>query len=157
RYQNTSLDLAAAFGRSAPTILEIGFGMGETTQQIAQARPGDNFLGVEVFNAGVGALLKRIHEHELDNIRIIQPDAVEVLRDMIAPGSLAGAHIYFPDPWPKKRHHKRRLIQPAFIELLVSRLAPGAYIHCATDWEHYAQQMLDVLSADPKLSNTCAD
>jgi len=155
RYQNLPLDLTGAFGRPAPTILEIGFGMGETTQQIAQARPDDNFLGVEVFNAGMGALLKRIHEHALDNIRIIQHDAVEVLRDMIAPGSLAGAHIYFPDPWPKKRHHKRRLIQPAFIELLASRLAPGAYIHCATDWEHYAQQMLDVLSAEPGLRNTC--
>lgn len=155
-YQNQPIDLSAAFGRRAPTILEIGFGMGETTQQIAQARPGDNFLGVEVFNAGVGALLKRIHEHDLDNIRIIQHDAVEVLRDMIAPDSLAGVHIYFPDPWPKKRHHKRRLIQTSFIELLVSRLAPGAYIHCATDWEHYAQQMLDVLSAEPKLKNTCA-
>ncbi|WP_322999913.1 tRNA (guanosine(46)-N7)-methyltransferase TrmB [Castellaniella sp.] len=157
RYQGSPLDLTAAFGRQAPTILEIGFGMGETTQQIAQARPGDNFLGVEVFNAGVGALLKRIHENELDNIRIIQHDAVEVLRDMITPGSLAGAHIYFPDPWPKKRHHKRRLIQPTFIELLVSRLAPGAYIHCATDWEHYAQQMLEVLSAESGLQNTCDD
>ncbi|MFT0533592.1 tRNA (guanosine(46)-N7)-methyltransferase TrmB [Castellaniella hirudinis] len=155
-YQNSLLDLAAAFGRPAPTILEIGFGMGETTQQIAQARPGDNFLGVEVFNAGVGALLKRIHENELDNIRIIQHDAVEVLRDMIAPGSLAGAHIYFPDPWPKKRHHKRRLIQPPFIQLLASRLAPGAYLHCATDWQHYAEQMLDVLSGEPALQNTCA-
>src|SRR5690606_15305155 len=147
RYQDKPIDLAAAFGRPAPVILEIGFGMGETTQKIAQARPGDNFLGVEVFNAGVGALLKRIHENGLDNIRIIQHDAVEVLRDMIAPGSLAGVHIYFPDPWPKKRHHKRRLIQPPFIELLCSRMAPGAYLHCATDWEHYAQQMLEVLSA----------
>ncbi len=156
-YQNARLDLATAFGRQAPTILEIGFGMGETTQQIAQARPGDNFLGVEVFNAGVGALLKRIHDHALDNVRIIQHDAVEVLRDMIAPGSLAGVHIYFPDPWPKKRHHKRRLIQPALIELLVSRMAPGAYLHCATDWEHYAQQMLEVLSAEPGLQNTGAD
>jgi tRNA (guanine-N7-)-methyltransferase len=154
-YQNKHLDLAQAFGRMAPTILEIGFGMGETTQQIAQARPGDNFLGVEVFNAGVGALLKRIHEHDLRNIRIIQHDAVEVLRDMVAPGALAGVHIYFPDPWPKKRHHKRRLIQPAFIALLASRMAEGAYLHCATDWEHYALQMLDVLSGASELRNTC--
>ena len=156
-YQSRPVDLAQAFGREAPVILEIGFGMGETTQQIAQARPGDDFLGVEVFNAGVGALLKRIEEHGLGNIRIIQHDAVEVLHDMIAPGSLAGAHIYFPDPWPKKRHHKRRLIQPPFVALLASRLAPGAYVHCATDWEHYAQQMLEVLSAEPMLRNTCAD
>ncbi|MER1968976.1 tRNA (guanosine(46)-N7)-methyltransferase TrmB [Castellaniella sp. GW247-6E4] len=156
-YQHTLLDPARAFGREAPVILEIGFGMGETTQQIAQARPDENFLGVEVFNAGVGALLKRIEENGLGNIRIIQHDAVEVLRDMIAPGSLAGVHIYFPDPWPKKRHHKRRLIQPPFVALLAERLAPGAYIHCATDWEHYAHQMLEVLSAEGALKNTCAD
>jgi tRNA (guanine-N7-)-methyltransferase len=110
---------------------------------------------VEVFNAGVGALLKRIHENDLHNVRIVQHDAVEVLRDMIAPGTLAGVHIYFPDPWPKKRHHKRRLIQPAFISLLASRMAEGAYIHCATDWEHYALQMLDVLSGASELRNTC--
>jgi len=156
-YQDTPIDLAAAFGRSAPVILEIGFGMGETTQRIAQARPEHNFLGVEVFHAGVGALLKRIHENGLSNIRIIQHDAVEVLRDMIAPESLAGAQIFFPDPWPKKRHHKRRLIQPAFISLLASRLAPGAYLHCATDWEDYAGQMLEVLAAEPALQNTCTD
>lgn len=148
------LDVPAAFGRNAPTILEIGFGMGETTEQIAIARPGDNFLGVEVFNAGVGALLKRIEGSGLTNIRIIQHDAVEVLRDMLAPETLAGVHIYFPDPWPKKRHHKRRLIQPPLIALLASRMAPGSYIHCATDWEHYAMQMLEVLSAEPTLKNT---
>lgn len=153
-YRPERLDLAQAFERSAPTILEIGFGMGETTEQIALARPQDNFLGVEVFNAGVGALLKRIEGSALQNIRIIQHDAVEVLRDMIAPNSLAGVHIYFPDPWPKKRHHKRRLIQPPLIELLSSRMAPGAYLHCATDWEHYAMQMLEVLSAETSLANT---
>jgi tRNA (guanine-N7-)-methyltransferase len=153
-YRCEWLDLTQAFGRSAPTILEIGFGMGETTEQIALARPQDNFLGVEVFNAGVGALLKRIEASALQNIRIIQHDAVEVLRDMIAPNSLAGVHIYFPDPWPKKRHHKRRLIQPPLLELLSSRMAPGAYLHCATDWEHYALQMLEVLSAEPSLANT---
>ncbi len=153
-YRPEQLDLVQAFERSAPTILEIGFGMGETTEQIALARPQDNFLGVEVFNAGVGALLKRIEGSALQNIRIIQHDAVEVLRDMIAPNSLAGVHIYFPDPWPKKRHHKRRLIQPPLIELLSSRMAPGAYLHCATDWEHYALQMLEVLSAEASLANT---
>lgn len=154
-YAPKLLDIPLAFGRVAPTILEIGFGMGETTEQIAIARPGDNFLGVEVFNAGVGALLKRIEGSGLNNIRIIQHDAVEVLRDMIAPESLAGVHIYFPDPWPKTRHHKRRLIQPPLIALLSSRMAPGSYIHCATDWEHYARQMLDVLSTEPSLQNTC--
>lgn len=153
-YRPERLDLDQAFDRSAPTILEIGFGMGETTEQIALARPQDNFLGVEVFNAGVGALLKRIESSALQNIRIIQHDAVEVLRDMIAPNSLSGVHIYFPDPWPKKRHHKRRLIQPPLIELLSSRMAPGAYLHCATDWEHYALQMLEVLSAEASLANT---
>ncbi len=153
-YRPERLDLDQAFERSAPTILEIGFGMGETTEQIALARPQDNFLGVEVFNAGVGALLKRIEGSALQNVRIIQHDAVEVLRDMIAPNSLAGVHIYFPDPWPKKRHHKRRLIQPPLIELLSSRMAPGAYLHCATDWEHYAVQMLEVLSAEASLVNS---
>jgi len=129
--------------------------MVETTDQIALARPQDHFLGVEVFNAGVGAMLKRIEASALTNVRLIQHDAVEVLRDMIAPETLSGVHIYFPDPWPKKRHHKRRLIQPPLIALLASRMAPGAYIHCATDWEHYAHQMLEVLSGEGSLSNTC--
>jgi tRNA (guanine-N7-)-methyltransferase len=154
-YRPSLLNLTETFEREAPTILEIGFGMGETTEKIALARPADNFLGVEVFNAGVGALLKRIEASSLNNIRIIQHDAVEVLRDMLAPQSLAGVHIYFPDPWPKTRHHKRRLIQPALIELLASRMAAGAYIHCATDWQHYAEQMLAVLSADTSFQNTC--
>ena len=154
-FEHRTLDYAQAFGRTdAATVLEIGFGMGETTAQIAQSRPQDNFLGVEVFNAGVGALLNRIGTMDLTNIRIIQHDVVEVLHHMIAPESLAGVHIYFPDPWPKKRHHKRRLIQAPFIELLASRLQPGGYLHCATDWEHYAQQMLDVLGANATLTNT---
>lgn len=152
-YQNQLIDAKQLFGREAPLILEIGFGMGETTQKIAQARPTDNFLGIEVYNAGVGALLKRIDEHELSNIKIIQHDAVEVLQTMIPANSLAGVHIYFPDPWPKKRHHKRRLIQDKFIQLLVSRMAQDAYIHCATDWENYAEQMLSVLEANQDLHN----
>lgn len=153
-YKTSILNLERAFGRPAPTILEIGFGMGETTTSIALARPDENFLGVEVFNAGVGSMLQRIEDNGLQNVRIIQHDAVEVLRDMIAPATLAGVHIFFPDPWPKKRHHKRRLIQPPFIELLASRMRPGAYLHCATDWEHYAHQMLEVLSAEAMLENT---
>ena len=155
-FEPKQLDFEKVFGRAAPTILEIGFGMGETTEKIATARPEDNFLGVEVFNAGVGAMLKRIDESGLTNIRVIQHDAVEVLQQMIPPGSLAGVHIYFPDPWPKKRHHKRRLIQPPLVALLASRLQPGGYMHLATDWENYAEQMLDVLSNEPTLENTVA-
>jgi len=153
-YAANSLDLDAAFGRPAPCILEIGFGMGETTAAIAARFPENNYLGVEVHTPGVGALLKRIVEHPLGNLRIIQHDAVEVLRNMLPPASLAGVHIFFPDPWHKKRHHKRRLIQPSFVALLTSRLAPGAYLHCATDWEEYATQMLEVLSAESGLINT---
>lgn len=154
-YAPKELDLQHAFGHTAPTVLEIGCGMGETTAAIALARPTDHFLGVEVFKAGVGALLNRLHNQQISNVRLIQHDAVEVLRDMIAPNSLAGVHIYFPDPWHKTRHHKRRLIQPAFVSLLASRLMPGGYVHCATDWEHYAHQMLAVLGAEPSLGNTC--
>jgi len=152
-YRPAPLDLDAAFGRHAPTVLEIGFGMGETTAAIAQARPDLNFLGVEVFAAGIGALALRVDELQLANIRIVQHDAVEVVRDMLGADSLAGVHVFFPDPWPKARHHKRRLIAPAFVALLASRIAAGGYLHCATDWEHYAQQMLEVLSAEPLLAN----
>jgi tRNA (guanine-N7-)-methyltransferase len=152
-YRHAPVDLAAAFGRNAPTVLEIGFGMGETTAAIAQSRTDLNFLGVEVFAAGIGALARRLDELQLENVRIIQHDAVEVVRDMIAPAALAGAHVFFPDPWPKARHHKRRLIAQPFVGLLASRLASGGYLHCATDWQHYAEQMLDVLSAEPLLQN----
>lgn len=148
------LELAAAFGRQAPTILEIGFGMGEATAHIARLMPEKNFLCCEVHEPGVGALLKLIGEQGIDNIRIVRHDAVEVLDQMLAPGALAGAHIFFPDPWHKLRHNKRRLIQPPFISKLASRIAPGGYLHCATDWEPYAQQMLAVLGAEPSLENT---
>lgn len=153
-YAAAPLDLASVFGRAAPKILEIGCGMGETTAQIAAAHPENDYLGIEVHTPGVGSLLKEIATRELTNLRVIQHDAVEVLRDMILPGALAGMHIYFPDPWPKKRQQKRRLIQPPFVALLASRLAPGGYLHCATDWEEYAEQMLAVLSAEPLLANT---
>ncbi|OGA36980.1 MAG: tRNA (guanosine(46)-N7)-methyltransferase TrmB [Betaproteobacteria bacterium RIFCSPLOWO2_12_FULL_64_23] len=148
------LDFEQLFGRRAPTILEIGFGMGETTARIAQAHPENNYLGIEVHTPGVGSLLKRIAEDGLANLRLVQHDAVEVLEHMIAPAALAGAHVFFPDPWPKKRHHKRRLIQPGFVALLASRLAPGAYLHAATDWQEYAEQILAVFAAEPALANT---
>lgn len=153
-YAATPLDASTAFGRAAPLVLEIGFGMGDATATIAQALPGTNFLGVEVHTPGVGALLKHIDERRLENIRIVQHDAVEVLEHMLQPGSLAGVHVFFPDPWHKKKHNKRRLIQPAFVSRLVTRLAPGGYLHCATDWQPYAEQMLEVLSAEPGLVNT---
>jgi tRNA (guanine-N7-)-methyltransferase len=152
-YAPAALDLAVAFGRSAPTILEIGFGMGETTTAIAQEHPEHNYLGVEVHTPGVGSLLKQIEEHHLTNLRIVQHDAVEVVERMLAPACLAGVHVFFPDPWPKKRHHKRRLIQPPFLRLLATRLAPGGYLHLATDWEEYAQQMLAVARAESTLAN----
>ncbi len=156
-YRAEAIDLAAAFGRRAPTVLEIGFGMGETTAAIAQARPDVNFLGVEVFAAGIGALARRIEELQLSNVRIVQHDAVDVVREMLAPDALAGVHVFFPDPWPKARHHKRRLIAQPFVSLLASRLAPGGYLHLATDWQHYAEQMLAVLSAEDQLRNLHAD
>ena len=153
-YKPELLDFDQAFGRHAPTVLEIGFGMGDATAQIAAARPQDDFIGIEVHTPGVGALLQRIQERGLTNLRLLQHDAVEVLRDMIAPGSLAGIHVYFPDPWHKKKHNKRRLIQAPFVSDLASRLAPGGYLHCATDWQPYAEQILEVLGAEPTLSNT---
>lgn len=152
-YAPVTLDLAAAFGRSAPTVLEIGFGMGETTAYIAQAHPDVNFLCVEVFTSGIGALARQVEARALANVRIVQHDAVEVIRDMLAPDSLGGVHIFFPDPWPKARHHKRRLIAAPFVATLAEHIAPGGFLHCATDWQHYAEQMLDVLAGEPKLAN----
>jgi len=159
-YQVMPLDWAAVFGPSrltAPKILEIGCGMGETTAAIAAAQPENDYLGIEVHTPGVGSLLKEIATRELTNLRVIQHDAVEVVRDMIAPRSLSGIHLFFPDPWPKKRQQKRRLIQPVFVHELAQRLAPNGYIHCATDWQEYAEQMLAVLRAEPLLKNTAID
>ena len=151
-------ELARASGQkpSESTVLEIGFGMGQATAHIAALRPRTLFIGCEVHQPGVGALLKLIGEQGLDNVRIVQHDAVEVLTHMVAPGSLHGVHVFFPDPWHKKRHHKRRLIQPPFVRLLAQRLAPGGYLHLATDWQPYAEQMLAVLSAEPLLANSAA-
>jgi tRNA (guanine-N7-)-methyltransferase len=155
-YRKEPLDWRATFGRDAPVVAEIGFGMGETTARIAAENPGTNYLGMEVHAPGVGSLLKQLEEGALENVRIVPHDAVEVLRDMVPPESLAAIHVFFPDPWPKKRHHKRRLLQPDFVELAASRLAPGGKLHVATDWQEYAEHVLAVLSAIPALRNTAA-
>ncbi|GLZ33111.1 tRNA (guanine-N(7)-)-methyltransferase [Lentzea sp. NBRC 105346] len=148
------LDFTSWFGREAPVMLEIGSGMGETTAQLVAAAPELNYVAVEVYKPGLAQLLLRAeHLGGLDNLRVLRGDAVDLLTEHVAPGALGGARIFFPDPWPKKKHHKRRLVQPAFIALLASRLAPGAVLHLATDWEHYADQMLEVCSASPLLDN----
>jgi len=150
------IDLDVLFGRRAPKVVEIGFGMGETTAAIARTRPDIDYLGIEVHSPGVGALLRRIDEFALTNLRIVQHDAVEVLAHMIMPASLDALHIFFPDPWPKKRHHKRRLLQAPFVALLASRLKAGGMLHVATDWENYAEQALAVRAAERTLENTAA-
>ena len=155
--EGSPLDYGKLFGRDAPTIVEIGFGMGDSTAAIAAMLPEKNFIGIEVHTPGVGALLKLTGEQGLTNLHIIQHDAVEVLKQMIRDQSLAGLHIFFPDPWPKKRHHKRRLIQPELVTLLAQKLAADGYIHLATDWEEYAQQMLALLQAEPRLKNSATD
>ena len=152
-YRPERLDVQAAFGRRAPLILEIGFGMGDATAKIAQGRPDDNFLCCEVHEPGVGALLKRCGEDAIGNIRIVRHDAVEVMNNMLGEDSLDGVHIFFPDPWHKSRHHKRRLIQPAFVQRLAQHIRPGGYLHLATDWQPYAAQMMQVLRAEPLLTN----
>ncbi len=156
-HQPIALDVERAFGpelAGGPVVLEIGFGMGEATAHIAGVLPQTRFVCCEVHEPGVGALLKRIGQHDLRNFRIVAHDAVEVLRDMIPPASLDGIHVFFPDPWHKKRHHKRRLIQAPLVRELALRLKVGGYVHLATDWQPYAEQMLAVLSAEPLLRNT---
>jgi len=156
-FQPTPCDFDTVFGRQAPRVLEIGFGMGDATAQVAAAAHGTDFIAIEVHEPGVGALLQRIDEQQLRNLRLLQHDAVAVLQQMVAPASLAGVHLWFPDPWHKKRHHKRRLVQAEFVALLASRLAHGAYLHCATDWQPYAEQMLQVLDAETALRNTASE
>jgi len=156
-FQPGVIDLDHAFGRGAPKVLEIGFGMGETTAAIAAAHPEIDYLGVEVHTPGVGSLLNRIASLGLKNVRIVQHDAVEVLERMIPPASLDGVHVFYPDPWPKKRHHKRRLIQPAFVALLASRMKRGATVHVATDWEDYAVQIRESFAGESAFENAAQD
>lgn len=151
------VDFGAWFGRSAPVLLEIGSGMGETTSQLAAAEPERNYVAVEVYEAGLGQLILRADKLGVENLRLLHGDAVILLGEHVAAGSLDGVRIFFPDPWPKKRHHKRRLVQPEFVALVASRLAPGGTVHLATDWANYAEQMLEVCSAEPLLRNLHAD
>ena len=153
-FQAAPCDLAAAFRRPNPKLLEIGFGMGAATAEIARRQPEKDFLAIDVHGPGIGNLLKLITEQNLTNIRVMRHDAVEVVEQMLPDACLDGIHIFFPDPWHKKRHHKRRLIQPHFIAKLLPKLKSGGYIHLATDWEDYAIQMLDVLRSFPELANT---
>jgi len=153
-FAHGAIDFAAVFGRRAPVVLEIGCGMGETTAAIAQDHPESDFVGVEVHGPGVGSILNRIEQSAIANLRMIQHDAVEVVDAMIPEAALAGIHVYFPDPWPKKRHHKRRLLQPGFVHALATRLAPGGYLHAATDWAPYAEEILATFSSEPLLANT---
>jgi tRNA (guanine-N7-)-methyltransferase len=155
-FARAPIDFDAAFGRAASRVLEIGSGMGETTAEIARALPGCDFLAVEVHGPGVGSLLKRIEAQGIGNVRVVQHDAVEVVEHMIPPESLDAIHVFFPDPWPKKRHHKRRLLQPGFVHELALRLRPGGRLHVATDWDDYAAAMLATLAAEPLLVNTAA-
>jgi len=154
-YQGRALDLAALFGNDNPVFLEIGFGNGESLAQMARRHPERNFIGIEVHGPGVGHLLMKLGEHGCDNVRVCRHDAVEVLEHMIPAASLQGVYLFFPDPWHKKRHHKRRIVQSLFLELLARKIRPGGFFHAATDWEDYAQQMLAVLNgAAPLFRNT---
>lgn len=150
-------NMSDEFKRNADTVVEIGFGMGTSLFTMAQNNPDLNYLGIEVHRAGVGSLVADLHDNQLENVRVVAHDAVEVFQNHLEENSLAGVQIFFPDPWHKKRHHKRRLIQPEFIQLLVSKIRKGGFIHCATDWQEYAEHILDVLSAEPALVNSQAD
>ncbi|MEG3630694.1 tRNA (guanosine(46)-N7)-methyltransferase TrmB [Streptomyces poriticola] len=151
------IDPSDLFGNSNPVVLEIGFGMGEATAEMAAADPDTNILAVDVHTPGQGSLLNLADRKGLTNVRVGNGDAIILLREMLTPDSLDGLRVYFPDPWPKKRHHKRRLIQPEFLTLAASRLRPGAVAHCATDWEPYAEHMLEVFTAHPDFENTRPD
>jgi tRNA (guanine-N7-)-methyltransferase len=147
-------DFAQVFGRNAPLFVEIGFGNGESLARMAAANPDKDYIGIEVHKPGVGHLLMLLNQQGVDNVRIYCHDAIEIMEHKIADNSLAGVHLFFPDPWPKKKHHKRRIVRPGFIDLLVRKLKPGAYFHAATDWENYAVAMLAILSEGSGLRNT---
>ncbi|RAP35322.1 tRNA (guanosine(46)-N7)-methyltransferase TrmB [Legionella quinlivanii] len=156
-FTGTFWNWSELFKRDAQTVVEIGFGMGASLLAMAEAHPEQNFLGIEVHRAGVGSLIADLHEKNIENVRIVVHDAVEIFTKQIPPESLAGVQIFFPDPWPKKRHHKRRLIQPELIKTLAAAIKQGGFIHCATDWEEYAQQMLEVLSNENALINKMSE
>jgi tRNA (guanine-N7-)-methyltransferase len=147
------LDLDAWFGRSAPVLLEIGSGMGETTAALAEAEPDVNYVAVDVYQPGLAQLMMRAETADLKNLRLLRGDAVVLLEEHLPEQSLSGVRIFYPDPWPKKKHHKRRLVQPSLVSVVASRLAPGGTLHLATDWEHYAEHMMEVCSAEPRLRN----
>jgi tRNA (guanine-N7-)-methyltransferase len=155
--KETPWNLSDEFRRSADTVVEIGFGMGTSLFTMAQNNPDLNYLGIEVHRAGVGSLVADLHDSQLNNVRVVAHDAVEIFQNQLEDNSLAGVQIFFPDPWHKKRHHKRRLIQPEFIQLLVSKIRKGGFIHCATDWQEYAEYILEVLSGEPALVNSQQD
>ncbi len=156
-YQAVLLDLDQVFGRKAPRVLEIGFGMGQSLAAMAGAAPDTDYIGVEVYRPGVGSLLRELGNHDIKNVRVISEDAVQVLEQMIPDAALDRVQLFFPDPWPKKRHHKRRIVQPGFLDLLSRKIKKGGIFHMATDWEEYAQHMMEVATAHPSFVNECGD
>lgn len=156
-YEKQQLDLKAIFSNDHPVVLEIGFGNGDSLAQMAVDQPHINFLGIEVHRPGVGHLLLQIEKHQLSNLRIISHDAVEVIRDCLPDNCLEGVQLFFPDPWHKKRHHKRRIVQASFLDLISRVIRPGGFFHAATDWENYAEHIRDALSSHSVFQNTSAD
>lgn len=146
-------DLNNLFAKRAPVVVEIGFGMGHSLLQMAKDNPDINYIGIEVHLAGLGSFAADVYENKLDNVKIVNADAVEILQKYVPDNSLLGVQIFFPDPWPKKKHHKRRLIQKDFVNLLVAKIKLGGFVHCATDWEDYAHHMLEILTETEELSN----